>query len=112
MNQEEEKLVTVFSTANKGNFIVAKSILEDSGIEYFTKHEYLEALAYGADTLDIQVFEKDEWTARKLFENIQENSPKYNKDDKQQDEFIRFKIYSSIALLIIVIFIAVYFVRC
>lgn len=107
-----ENLVTVFSTANKGIFIVAKSILEGSGIEYFTKHEYLEALAYGAETQDIQVFKKDADNARKLLENIHESNPRYSLGEQQHDEFARFKIYASIILLIIVIFIAVYFVRC
>lgn len=112
MAADTRTLVTVFSTSNKGIFLVAKSVLEGSDIEYFTKNEYLEALAYGADTQEIRVFENNEIAARKLLENIQEKSPKYNTDEKQQDEFIRFKIYALIVLLIIVIFIAVCFVRC
>ncbi len=103
MNSEEEKLITVFSTSNKGMFLVAKSILEGSGIEYFTKYEYLEALAYGSDTKDILVSEKNAEPARKLLENIREDKLKYGSEKKQEDEFDGFKRYTSIGLLIIVL---------
>ena len=96
-------MITVFSSSNKGMFLVAKSILEGSGIEYFTKHEYLEALAYGADTQDILVSEKNAKAARKLLENIKEDKPKFNVNRIQKDKFTAFKKYTSIVLLIIVL---------
>ena len=112
MNEDGEKLITVFSTANRGTFLVAKSILDGQDIEYYTKNEYLDALAYGGEILAIQVSSKDADTVKQLLNDIQENSPAYNLGEQQKDEYIRFKIYSSIVLLIIAIFIAVYFVRC
>ena len=84
-------------------FLVAKSILEGSGIEYFTKHEYLEALAYGSDTKDILVSEKNAKAARKLLENIREDKLKYSVDRIQKDGLTAFKKYTSIVLLTIVL---------
>ena len=112
MLPDEENMVTVFSTSSKGVFLVAKSILDGSGIEYYTSNEYIDALAYGGEILSIRVSSKNTETVKKLLEDIQENSPIYNLGEQQEDEFIRFKIYASIVLLIIVILIAVYFIRC
>ncbi len=112
MIPDEESPVTVFSTSNKGVFLVARSILDGSGIAYYTSNEFIDALAYGGEILSIQVSSKDAETVRNLLENIQENSPTYSLGEQQYEEFKLFKIYASIILLIIIILIAVFFVRC
>jgi hypothetical protein len=113
MESDDKKLVTVFSTANKGAFLIAKSVLEGSGIQYFTKHEYLEVIAYGADTQDILVNEKDAETVRNLLKNIKEKDPLYNFEEKQQKKlFVHFGIYASIVTALIIILLTVFAVSC
>ncbi len=44
MNPNDENLVTVFATGNHGVIAVAKSMLDDAGIEYYAKNERTEDL--------------------------------------------------------------------
>ena len=113
MEQSDEKLITVFSTLNKGSFLIAKSILDSSGIQCFTKNEFPEQIDYGHGTQDILVNEKDKETARKLLKDVGENNPQYSFGEEQQEKvFVNFGIYASIVIAIIIILITVFAVSC
>ena len=113
MQTDDEKLIAVFSTLNKGSFLIAKSVLDGSGIQYLTKNEYPEQTDYGHAPQVFLVNVKDSETARKLLEDIQENNPQYSLEEGQQERvFVNFRIYASIVIAIIIILIAVFAIRC
>lgn len=124
MSIEETNLITVFSTQKQAVLGVAKSILDDAGIEYLTSNEYLHNLAYGsAEGMGIKVpLEKAE-EARKLLENLdreitEEKIPPYTLDPKHNitpqkiSEFNMFITISGIFAVVMAIFVAVVLVRC
>ena len=113
MEADDGKLVTVFSTLNKGSFIIAKSVLDSSGIQCFTKNEYPEQIDYGHGTQDILVNEKDKETARMLLKDVQGNNPQYSFGEEQQERVsVNFRIYASIVIAIIIILITVFAISC
>ncbi len=83
MNPEDETLVTVLSTGNHGIIAVAKSILDDAGIEYYAKNERTEDLiglgvfGTGYNTvigpIEIQVLEENAEEAKTLLKDLKES---------------------------------------
>ena len=76
----ESKLITVFSTGDRGAIAMAKSLLEAEGIEYLVKNEAAQdLLAYGglggfnpmAGPIEIQVTGEDAEDARKVLEGLE-----------------------------------------
>ena len=113
METDDKKLVTVFSTFNKGSFLVAKSVLDSSGIQYLTKNEYPEQTDYGYAPQDILVNVRDAETARKLLKDVGENNPQYKFDEEQQKKvFVHFGIYASIVTALIIILLTVFAISC
>lgn len=69
----ESKLITVFASQDNVLIAMAKSFLEDAGIEYFVKGEDLHSLLnYGTviGPAEIQVAEEDAEDARKILEGL------------------------------------------
>lgn len=69
---ERVELVTVLATPDHGAIAVAKSILNDAGIKYFTKNEAFATFGYSslAVTVEIQVADPDAEEAKKLLEGL------------------------------------------
>ena len=80
--QNDEKLVTVFATGNHGIIALAKSMLDDAGIQYYAKNERTEDLigigvigtGYNPiiGPVELQVIESDAEEAKKLLEELSE----------------------------------------
>lgn len=83
MKPQDEKVVTVLATGNHGVIAIAKSILDDAGIEYYAKNEQTEDLiglgvfgtGYNAviGPIEIQVLEENEEEAKNLLKDIKES---------------------------------------
>lgn len=65
-DEDESSLVSVFSSNNDALFQLAKSILDDNRIKYFSSGGYINVL----NPSEIKVFEKDWETARKLLNDL------------------------------------------
>ena len=83
MKPDKEKLVTVLATGNEAIISLAKSILDDAGIQYFAKNEGVENLI-GVGVLgtgfnpvigpiELQVLEENEKEAKELLKEIDED---------------------------------------
>lgn len=106
-DEDEAMLVLVFSTNNNALFQVAKSLLDDNRIEYFSSGDFVNVLnpaVYGAD---IKVFEKDEENARKLLSQLKpapyEPSSEFEKNIISQ----RWYWYVAIMLLMLLIILGI-----
>ena len=67
------ELITVLATGNPALIAVAKSLLEDSGIEYATQNEGLHDLfPVNRFRIHIQVRQEDEEDARELLADLEE----------------------------------------
>ena len=70
------EFVTVFATGNPAVIAMAKSILEDAGIQYFVQGEtmqFVEGINPAAWPTEIKVGKDDEEEAIKLLENLDES---------------------------------------
>jgi hypothetical protein len=82
MDVNNENLVTVFASGNKAVIGVARSILDDAGIDYLVKNEGVEDLfgvgiigtGYNIITgpIELQVLEENEKEARELLKDLSE----------------------------------------
>lgn len=121
MESQDTKLVTVFHTRKDAFIGVARSILDDAGIEY----EATNPSGFGG--MDIIVRSEDAEEAKKLLEGIgvavdetEEKDSSYTNEPSEYLPYPRDVVsestrYSSLAIfvfVIIVILLAVYFVRC
>lgn len=90
------KLVTVFDTGEPADVLVAKSILDAEGIEYFAKDEGVQDL-FGAGRLgsgfntmagqvEIQVRPEDADRARELLERLDEAEEEEVEDEEEESE--------------------------
>jgi hypothetical protein len=83
VKQDDEKLVTVFSTGNHALIAVAKSLLDDAGIEYYAMNERTEDLiglgVFGTGynpvigPIEIQVLEENAEEAKNLLKDLTED---------------------------------------
>ena len=85
--ENAEELVTVFSTENLGIAAVAKSILEEAGINYNMKDEGIQGLTgvglitgiggldQMAEPVEIQVLQEDAEKAVELLKDVEESEP-------------------------------------
>jgi hypothetical protein len=69
--EDLSNLVTVLSTVNASTVALAKSLLEDAGIEFNVRGELPKAM-FSIGIMQIQVADDDEAEARKLLEGIEE----------------------------------------
>jgi hypothetical protein len=82
MELNEEKLVTVFATGNHGIIALAKSILDDAGIQFYAKNERTEDLiglgvigtGYNPviGPIELQVLEENAAEAKDLLKDLSE----------------------------------------
>ena len=82
MKPEDEKLVTIFATGNHGVIALAKSMLDDAGIEYYAKNERTEDLiglgvvgtGYNPviGPIELQVLEENAEEAKNLLKDLSE----------------------------------------
>jgi len=105
MPDEDEKLVTVFTSYRREAFLVAISILNGSGIRYVTLNENLDQ-AYGADSYVIQVPETDVKIAGELLKELNQEM-EISETEKQEDRANYFKVLAYIALIIMLIMLVV-----
>ena len=67
---EYVELVTVFETMDTCALMIAKSLLEGSGIKYFAKNENLRSLFVIPILIEIQVGKQDEQVAKEILEDL------------------------------------------
>lgn len=82
MKLNNEKLVTVFATGNHGIIALAKSILDDAGIQFYPKNERSEDLigigvigtGYNPiiGPVELQVLEENAKEAKELLKDLSE----------------------------------------
>lgn len=83
-NPDKEKLVSVFKSGHEGLIALAKSILDEAGIEYMVKNEGVQDLVglgvvgTGFNPLtgpmNIMVLPENEEYAKELLKNVEESS--------------------------------------
>jgi len=83
-NLDKEKLVTVFKSGHEGLIALAKSILDEAGIEYLIKNEGVQDLmgigVFGTGfnpitgPVQIQVLPSSEEYARELLKDMEEST--------------------------------------
>jgi len=100
MKDTEDKinLIPVYSANNYALFQMAKSILRNYKIKFYTTGEYLSPMEPAIYSAVIKVFEKDEKIARELLSDL------VQKDNIPSNEFDR-KMYSSVGYWVIGIII-------
>lgn len=108
MKETEDKmnLIPVYSTNNYALFQMAKSILSNYKIKFYTTGEYLSPMEPAVYSAVIKVFEKDEKKARELLKELVQT------DHIPSAEFDR-KMYSSggywvIGIIIVFILIMIF----
>ena len=69
LTHQEENLVIIFSSCDRGLFALAESILEDNKIKYYTRNETLDNV-YGSLPVEILVQEKYEEKARLILKDL------------------------------------------
>jgi arginine deiminase len=79
------ELVTVLTTADAGVIAMAKSILEDAGIESYAKGEKTREM-FAAGFVQIQVHPEDAAEAKSLLEDWQKGIPDMEYEDDTDDE--------------------------
>lgn len=67
---EYVELVTVLETMDPGVLMIAKSLLEGSGIRYYAKNEALKNLFVLPFSVQVQVGKQDEQAAREILEDL------------------------------------------
>jgi len=87
--EDFESLVTVLSTEDQGIAAVAKTILEEAGINYYVKGEGIQSM-YGigvkgvggfdplTDPIEIQVIQEDADSAVELLKDVETSKPVYD----------------------------------
>jgi hypothetical protein len=83
-NLDKEKLITVFKSGHEGLIALAKSVLDEAGIEYLVKNEGVQDLmgigVFGTGfnpitgPVQIQVLPSNEEYAKDLLKNMVENT--------------------------------------
>jgi hypothetical protein len=94
MEQNKEKLVTVFKTGHHGTIAVIKSILDEAGVEFNVKGEGIQDLigagifgvGYNPITgpVEFQVLEENEEYARELLKDVSDNPPESETDESEE----------------------------
>ncbi len=79
------ELVTVFTTGDAGLFMLAKSILEDAGIDYYAKGEKTKEL-FAAGFMELQVHPDNADEAIKLIDDMAKGNYVTDEDEPDEDE--------------------------
>jgi hypothetical protein len=111
MNEDEIKLVRVFAAKSRGVFEVAKSLLDDADIKYTTRNDFYYRFWATGDK-EILVNPADEEEAKAVLKSLIEDASGEKIIDPRKDEFNFAATIGVIIIVIVVIFLAVYFVRC
>ena len=93
--------IQVFTTKKEEDFLVAKSLLDDSGIQYNTRDEKLQDLWIG-ENLSIEVTRENADKAREILKDFIIGTPAVP-NDKQKDEFNFAASIGGISLVILLI---------
>jgi len=93
-HEDNEKLVTVFSSGHEGVIALVKSILDEAGIEYDAKGEGVQNLiGFGVvgtgfnpvtGAVEIQVLEENAEYARELLKDVTESPEEKSGEEKPE----------------------------
>lgn len=71
---EYVELVTVYMGTNQSDLLIAKSLLEDAGIDYFAKNEKaVDMFAMGVGPIELQVHPQDVESAQEVLSAMEES---------------------------------------
>jgi len=116
MTEDNKSFVHIYTAPNDALFSLAKSLLDNAEIKYYTKGFYLKT-AYGGPLI-IETSPEDAETAREILRDLINGEPEiqqteYEKMIYEQNSESRFTLTIWIILFIIfLILLAVIFVRC
>ncbi|MCE1163829.1 MAG: DUF2007 domain-containing protein [Bacteroidetes bacterium] len=95
-NPDKEKLVSVFKSGHEGVIALAKSILDEAGIEYMVKNEGVQDLVglgvvgTGFNPLtgpmNIMVLPENEEYAKELLKGVEESSGAESEDEETESD--------------------------
>ena len=112
MINDKRNIVSVFNTNNQVLFQVAKSILDDNKLEYFSTGDVLNNMDPVLYCAEIKVFDKDETVARKLLNNLtEENIYIPDKVNEKYRPFAGYLIIGSILILISILISVILFLK-
>jgi hypothetical protein len=104
MADNTRTLVTVMNTNNTGKYYVAKTILENESIIYYTKNESINFIAEPAGYFEIQVENKDALRAKEALKDIEPTSFSKNINEVQKDgDIFRYIIIAIMSLIIFIL---------
>lgn len=112
----ESLFIPVYSTKSEEEFIIAKSLLENSNIKFMTRNELVSRPGIGGN-LTIEVVREDESEAKEILQHFINGSEviPIDTDGKkaydQKNEFNYAMTIGSILLIVILIVIAVIFLH-
>lgn len=93
MDEDKSILVTVFSSNNTAVFQMAKSLLNEHEIKFWSNGENMPPILIGSPyTFEIKVYKKNEQAAKKILRELKPTSDQYipsNESDKKIQSFIR-----------------------
>lgn len=112
MDEDKLTLVSVFSSTNFAVFQLAKSLLNEHEIKFWSNGEYMPPILIGSPyTFEIKVYKKNEQAAKKILRELKPTSDQYipsNEPDKKIQSFI--KHWGLVILLMfIIILITIFF---
>ena len=116
MTEDTKSFVHIYTAPNDALFALAKSLLDNAEIEYYTKGTNL-SFAYGGPLI-IETSSENADAAREILKDMITGNPEvpetdYNKMISEQNNQSRFTLAIWIILFIIfLILLAVIFVRC
>jgi hypothetical protein len=117
MEENNNFLISVYTTNTRETFLVAKSLLDNAGIEYSTKNENLNYSDSFAAPFVLEVTQNNIDEAKELLKDFINGNPEApaNEEDKivfeQKSEASHAIAIGAILLVILLIILAVVFVK-
>ncbi len=83
MERDNERLVCVFATGNKGAFLIAKSLLDDAGINYTTRNAGMRGTLYSTslEGRRLLALQEDEQEAKEVLRDLKESQETQSEKD-------------------------------
>lgn len=117
MNENNERLIKVFSSNSIQEILTAKSRLQDSNVKFTTRNDVMQSVVgsnYDVPTgeIEILVLQNETFKAKQILSDLIHVEDTLFISETQTDEFNNFVAFGIISLIILLIFIAVLLSGC
>jgi hypothetical protein len=115
IDEDNQSLVRVFSSTSFAVFQMAKSLLNENGIKFWSNGEYMPPMLSGTlYTFEIKVYNRNERAAEKILGKLEPASVEYipsNSSDKKMQSFIVRRGFLIIILSVVLMIILYYLLK-